>query len=76
MGCTTTLSEFLISSGPLLDKSGGKRRGKAEDQTEEPQDVDPDSSSSGFKWCIAWRSKILRRRLQGDAGELLRYLSE
>jgi hypothetical protein len=49
----------LISSGPLLDKSGGKRRGKAEDQTEEPQDVDPDSIGSGFECCIARRSKIL-----------------
>jgi len=49
MRCTAALSEFIISSGPLLDKGGGKRRGKAEDQTEEPEDVDPDSISSGFE---------------------------
>ncbi len=46
---TTALNELQISSSPLLYESRGKRRGKAKDQTEEPQDVDPDSRGSGFK---------------------------
>jgi len=47
--CTTTLNELLIPSSPLLYKSRRKRGGKAKDQTEEPQDVDPDGIGSGFK---------------------------
>jgi hypothetical protein len=49
VGRAPALNELLIPSGPLLYKSRRKRRGKAKDQTEEPQDVNPDGSGGGFK---------------------------
>ena len=73
MRCTTVLSELQISSGPLLQERRGKRGGKSKDQTEEPQDINPDGRVGGFE-CISRCGDVLRESLVGDAGELLRYL--
>ena len=74
--CTAAQRESQISSGPLLHQSRSKRASQAEDQTEDPHHVNPDSRSFGLEWLCDLRWNVPEWRRVGDVEQLLGYLSE
>src|SRR6266702_2393106 len=74
--CTVLLRKLLIPSGPLLHQCRGKRASQAEDQTEEPQHVDPEGGSCWFEWLTALRCNAWERYPVRDIDELYRSLSK
>src|SRR6266404_4518267 len=73
---TAVLREFVVPSGPLLHQCRGKRAIQTEDQTEEPQHVDPDGGCCGSE-CLTYQRCIDRETCPvRNVEKLSRYLSK
>jgi hypothetical protein len=70
------LRKFPIASGPLLHQCRRKRARQAEDQTEEPQHVNPDGGRCRFERLIALRCNDGEGCPGGDVDKLLSYLDK
>ena len=70
------LGKFFIPSSPLLHQCCGERAGQAEDQTEKPQDVNPDGGCCWSERLIDLSFDAGERYPIGHVDELLSYLAK